>query len=404
MPMIFRDRLEAGRALGKALSSYAGRNDVTVLALPRGGVPVGFEVARALDAPLDVFLVRKLGLPGNEEYAIGAIASGGVRVLHDALLRQLHVPAAAVERVIQQEERELRRREYAYRDDLPAVELSGRTVILVDDGLATGSSMRAAVKAVRKRAARRIVVAVPWDLPTRCGISGDWPTKWSAWRRPSPSSPWGGSTRISTRPPTRKSWSFSAGPATVSRRPRPPPIDRSAFECIAGVPIAWLVGAAGWRRTTSNLGGSLRWRLTEHWSIARRRASRYFSGEPAGIATSIRIRTTRLTSSSHSARARGQPVRRQVALATETQRVEAGARPDRREEEIERRRRLTSTSGPDGLIGADLNPAWRASTSSPPGNETSICPAYGGRRPGPDANALEEVRSSLRPRTDLVSG
>jgi len=161
MTMIFRDRREAGRALGQALSSYAGQPDVTVLALPRGGVPVGFEVARALDAPLDVFLVRKLGLPGNEEYAMGAIASGGVRVLHDELLRQFQVPAAAVERVVREEERELRRREYAYRDDLPAVELSGRTVILVDDGLATGSSMRAAVKAVRKRGARRIIVAVP---------------------------------------------------------------------------------------------------------------------------------------------------------------------------------------------------------------------------------------------------
>jgi predicted phosphoribosyltransferase len=161
MPMIFRDRRQAGRALGEALAHYAGRSDVIVLALPRGGVPVGFEVARALGAPLDVFLVRKLGFPGNEEYAMGAIASGGVRVIDDALLDRVGISSAAVERVVQQQERELRRREYAYRDDLPAAELSGRIVILVDDGLATGSSMRAAVAAVRRREARRIVVAVP---------------------------------------------------------------------------------------------------------------------------------------------------------------------------------------------------------------------------------------------------
>jgi len=161
MPMIFRDRRQAGRALARALAGYAEQRDVIVLALPRGGVPVAFEVARGLRAPLDVFLVRKLGLPGNEEYAMGAIASGGVRVLDEALLRRLGIPPAAVERVVQQEERELRRREYAYRGDLPAAPLAGKTVILVDDGVATGFSMRAAVKAVRKRDARRIVVAVP---------------------------------------------------------------------------------------------------------------------------------------------------------------------------------------------------------------------------------------------------
>ena len=159
--MIFHDRRDAGRALARALAHYAGRPDVIVLALPRGGVPVGFEVARALDAPLDVFLVRKLGFPGNEEYAMGAIASGGVRVLNEAVVRELGVSPIALERIVQQEERELRRREHAYRDDLPAVTLAGRTAILVDDGLATGFSMRAAVKAVRERGARRIVVAVP---------------------------------------------------------------------------------------------------------------------------------------------------------------------------------------------------------------------------------------------------
>jgi predicted phosphoribosyltransferase len=159
--MLFRDRLDAGRALGRALAHYKDHSDPIVLALPRGGVPVGFEVARALGVPLDVFLVRKLGFPGNEEFAMGAIASGGVRVLNDALLREIGMPPAGVERVIEQEERELRRRERAFRGDLPPVELAGKTAILVDDGLATGSSMRAAVKAVRARGARRIVVAVP---------------------------------------------------------------------------------------------------------------------------------------------------------------------------------------------------------------------------------------------------
>ncbi len=159
--MIFRDRRQAGRVLGEALARHAGRSDVIVLALPRGGVPVGFEVAHAIGAPLDVFLVRKLGFPGNEEFAMGAIASGGVRVIDEALLRRVGISPAAVERVVQQEERELRRREYAYRGQRPPVELAGRTVILVDDGLATGSSMRAAVKAARLRGARRIVVATP---------------------------------------------------------------------------------------------------------------------------------------------------------------------------------------------------------------------------------------------------
>jgi putative phosphoribosyl transferase len=159
--MIFRDRFHAGRMLGQALAHYAGRPNVIVLALPRGGVPVAFEVARVLHAPLDVFLVRKLGLPGNEEYAIGAIASGGVRVVDEALLRRFGISRLAVESVVEQEERELRRRERLYRGDLPPVELAGKAVILVDDGLATGFSMRAAVEAVRSRGARRIVVAVP---------------------------------------------------------------------------------------------------------------------------------------------------------------------------------------------------------------------------------------------------
>jgi predicted phosphoribosyltransferase len=161
IPVIFHDREQAGRELAKNLGRYAGVPDVIVLALPRGGVPVAFEVARALRAPLDVFLVRKLGLPGHPEYAMGALASGEVRVINERLLAEVGVSAQVVERVVEREERELRRRERAYRGDLPALELRGRTAILVDDGVATGSSMLAAVEAVRKRGARKIVVAVP---------------------------------------------------------------------------------------------------------------------------------------------------------------------------------------------------------------------------------------------------
>jgi predicted phosphoribosyltransferase len=159
--MLFDDRRDAGRRLGEKLVHYEGRSDVIVLALPRGGVPVGLEVAVAIDAPLDVFLVRKLGFPGHEEYAMGAIASGGIRVVDEALLQAAGVPGSVVARVVEKEERELRRRERLYRGGLPAIEVAGRTAILVDDGLATGSSMRAAAEAVRERGAARIVVAVP---------------------------------------------------------------------------------------------------------------------------------------------------------------------------------------------------------------------------------------------------
>jgi predicted phosphoribosyltransferase len=164
----FRDRHDAGRALARMLAPYAGRADVLVLALPRGGVPVAYEVARALGAPLDVFLVRKLGVPGHEELAMGAIASGGVRVVNEAVITALGVPDAAIERVAAEEGRELERRERAYRGGRPAPELSGREVILVDDGLATGSSMRAAAAAARARGPRRIVVAVPVAAAETC--------------------------------------------------------------------------------------------------------------------------------------------------------------------------------------------------------------------------------------------
>jgi predicted phosphoribosyltransferase len=159
--MLFRDRSEAGRWLAERLQAYAGRPDVIVLALPRGGVPVAFELARSLHAPLDVFLVRKLGLPGQEELAMGAIASGGVRVLNDDVVGALNVPASVIDRVAREEERELRRREQSYRGSRPAPDVQGKVVILVDDGLATGSTMRAAVRAVKQMQPARVVVAVP---------------------------------------------------------------------------------------------------------------------------------------------------------------------------------------------------------------------------------------------------
>src|SRR5438132_2525077 len=161
----FRDRAEAGRLLGERLGEYAGRDDVVVLGLPRGGVPVAREVARALGAPLDVFLVRKLGLPGQPELAMGAIASGGTRVLNEELVRELRLDDELIDRVAEREEAELARRERAYRGERPAPDLGGRTVVLVDDGLATGSTMRAAVAAVRRRDPQRVVVAVPTAPP-----------------------------------------------------------------------------------------------------------------------------------------------------------------------------------------------------------------------------------------------
>jgi predicted phosphoribosyltransferase len=157
----FVDRREAGAALADRLGQFAGREDVVVLALPRGGVPVGYEVARALGAPLDVFVVRKLGLPGHPELAMGAIASGGVRVLNEDVLESIAVSPAAIDAVTRTEQSELERRERAYRDGRPIVPIEGRVVILVDDGLATGSTMRAAVLAVRRLQPARVVVAVP---------------------------------------------------------------------------------------------------------------------------------------------------------------------------------------------------------------------------------------------------
>ena len=166
--MHFLNRSDAGRQLASRLRRYAGRDDVVVLALPRGGVPVGFEVARALDAPLDVFLVRKLGLPGHEELAMGAIASGGVRVLNEDVIRACEVGEEEVDAVAAKEQLELLRREREYREGRPFPDVRGRIVILVDDGLATGSSMRAAVAALRRLEPDRVVVAVPVGASDTC--------------------------------------------------------------------------------------------------------------------------------------------------------------------------------------------------------------------------------------------
>jgi predicted phosphoribosyltransferase len=164
----FAGRADAGRQLADRLLGYAGREDVVVLAVPRGGVPVAAEVARALRAPLDVFVVRKLGVPGHDEYAMGAIASGGTLVLDAAVVDALRIPRAAVDQVIAREERELARRERLYRGDRPGRDLRGMHVLLVDDGLATGSTMRAAVRAVRKHGPARVTVAVPVAAADTC--------------------------------------------------------------------------------------------------------------------------------------------------------------------------------------------------------------------------------------------
>ena len=166
--MKFKDRTEAGQILARKLTAYANCADVVVLALPRGGVPVAFEIATALNLPLDVFLVRKLGVPGQSELAMGAIANSGVRVLNQDLVRSLRLSDAVIDKVAAQEQQELERRERLYRDNIPIPLLHERTVIIVDDGLATGATMRAAIKAIRQQQPARIVVAVPISSPETC--------------------------------------------------------------------------------------------------------------------------------------------------------------------------------------------------------------------------------------------
>jgi predicted phosphoribosyltransferase len=167
-PEPYTNRREAGVVLALRLTHYEGRDDTVVLALPRGGVPVAFEVARALKAPLDVFLVRKLGVPGHSELAMGAIATGGVRVLNSDVIEWYRVPSSAIEQVARDEEAELQRRERAYRSGRAPLALAGHVVVLVDDGLATGSTMKAAVQAIRAHRPSRIVVAVPVGAPDTC--------------------------------------------------------------------------------------------------------------------------------------------------------------------------------------------------------------------------------------------
>jgi predicted phosphoribosyltransferase len=169
-PERFRNRTDAGRQLAEKLAAYANRPDVLVLALPRGGVPVAFELARAFGAPLDVFLVRKLGVPGYEELAMGAVATGGVRVLNDEIVRGLGISEHEIDAVVARELRELSRRDRLYRGDRPLSDVAGRTVILVDDGLATGATMRAAVQALRQQQPGRIVAAVPTASPDTCQV------------------------------------------------------------------------------------------------------------------------------------------------------------------------------------------------------------------------------------------
>ncbi len=164
----YEDRRHAGVELAARLRHLKGRHDVVVLALPRGGVPVAYEVARALDAPLDVFLVRKLGLPAHRGLAMGAIASGGVRVLNGAVVSWYRVPEPVIDAIAREEQAELERRERTYRAGHAPAELRGRVVVLVDDGLATGSTMKAAVQAVRAHAPARIIVAVPVGSPETC--------------------------------------------------------------------------------------------------------------------------------------------------------------------------------------------------------------------------------------------
>ena len=171
--MKFINRIEAGRLLAKKLAAYANRRDVVVLALPRGGVPIGYEVAQALHAPLDVFLVRKLGVPGHEELAMGAIASGDVRVLNADVVDYLEIPDELIDRVAEREQRELERREKLYRGSAAPVAVTNRTVIVVDDGLATGSTMRAAVNALKKLRPARIIVAAPVAARQTCESFAD---------------------------------------------------------------------------------------------------------------------------------------------------------------------------------------------------------------------------------------
>jgi predicted phosphoribosyltransferase len=174
MHALFRNRAEAGRILAQRLKAVAANDDVIVLALPRGGMPIGYEVAQVLAADLDVFLVRKLGAPGHDEVALGALAGGGVRVLNEPLIQELGLSKGAVNDITAREQREIQHRETAYRQGRSPLPIAGRTVVLVDDGLATGSTMLAAVRALRAQAPARKIVAVPIAAPEVCAAFRDY--------------------------------------------------------------------------------------------------------------------------------------------------------------------------------------------------------------------------------------
>jgi putative phosphoribosyl transferase len=171
--MLFQNRIDAGQRLASLLQSYADRPDIIVIALPRGGVPVAAEIAKTIEAPLDVLVVRKLGVPGAEETAMGAIASGDFRYLNQDLVGRLRIPPEAIDEVVQREQQELKRREKAYRDDLPPLDLQNRTIILVDDGLATGATIQVAIEAIQQQQPKELTVAVPVAEPGIC----DWVSK-----------------------------------------------------------------------------------------------------------------------------------------------------------------------------------------------------------------------------------
>lgn len=166
--MLIRDRAEAGQLLASKLKQYSKRDDVIILALPRGGVPVAYQVAKTLDLPLDIFLVRKLGVPGQEELAMGAIASGGVRVLNHDIIEALQIPESIIASVAAKEQNELERREKFYRLDAPPIDVTNKTVILIDDGLATGATMRAAAEVLKQQQVTRIVIGVPVAAESTC--------------------------------------------------------------------------------------------------------------------------------------------------------------------------------------------------------------------------------------------
>ncbi|QBD78676.1 phosphoribosyltransferase [Ktedonosporobacter rubrisoli] len=168
MATLYRNRVEAGQQLATTLTAYAQRQDTLILALPRGGVPVAYEVSKVLHVPLDIFIVRKLGVPGREELAMGAIATGDVRVLNAEVIRMLQIPGHVIEAVTAREQRELERREQLYRDGRPSVEVRHHNIILIDDGLATGATMRAAIRALRLQKPTSIIVAVPVAAPATC--------------------------------------------------------------------------------------------------------------------------------------------------------------------------------------------------------------------------------------------